>query len=189
MPRLRPKLITLTLTLLLLSNWSCKSRAQRVAEEYAQAWYDQQVARCGDDCYARYTEKSAEVDGGLIMGEELWSLSKDAVIEFKCVGPKLVETPLTQSDKLNGIGWKGNVSLPLDSSFRYYDYKRKAWSLWSEYHIVYAPTAGRLLAKAFLPSLSSSPQTMDFAVENGKADHIVNAGVFSRPACSEIPPD
>jgi hypothetical protein len=106
------------------------------------------------------------------------------------VGPKLVETPLTQSDKLNGIDWKGTVSLPLDSSFRYYDYKRKAWSAWSEYHIAYAPSAGCRLLKLFAPSSESSyPQTMGFAVHNGKADHIVNAGVFSRTACSEIPPD
>jgi hypothetical protein len=78
------------------------------------------------------------------------------LIQFKCVGPKLVETPLTQSDKLNGIDWKGTVSLPLDSSFRYYDYKRKAWSAWSEYHIAYAPSAGCRLLKLFAPSAESS---------------------------------
>ena len=57
-------------------------------------------------------------------------------------------------------------------------------------NIAYAPSAGRRLLKHFAPSSESSyPQTMGFAVHNGKADHIVNAGVFSRPACSEIPPD
>lgn len=188
MPNVRPRLITLAVTLLLLSNWSCRSRAQRVAQEYAQAWYDQQVARCGDDCFARYTDKSEEVDSGLIMGEGLSSLSKDALIQFKCAGPTLVETPLTQSDKLNGIEWKGTVSLPLDSSFRYYDYKRGRWSPWLQHPIVYAPSISQRALKLFSSSYSSSPQIMDFAVEKGRSDHTVNAGVFSRPACFELPP-
>lgn len=168
---------------------SCKSAIQKDAESKAKEWWNESIIRCGDDYYTKYFPNGGdlnEVYMGTVSGR-----SSNAFIEFKSARFDLVETPLTEADKLNGIEWKGLVILvPANFSFRYYDYEADKWSDWRQGPMMYVSevhhSINTLMQAADGVERLNTPQARVLAKQKGKWSFDVG-NFFTKPQCSEIP--
>jgi hypothetical protein len=160
-----------------------KSPLQLEAEQKAQEWFDNSFAQCDDSFITRYDGSQIQV------GQRVMFMEK-GYLQFKNINYIIEEKPLSDADKLNGIEWKGYVTLlPIKPTVRYYDESSassKQWSKWQEEVIFYSPDL-------FLPSMSKkgSPTVRELKKVKGSWESLgqkyMGGNDFVKPQCSEIP--
>ena len=159
-----------------------KSAIRREAEDRAQKWWENVIAKCGDEYYVRY--EGGQV--GAIYFDKFGSESKNAILQFKNASYQVIDEPISEADRLNGIEWKGALLIPFNTLYRAYDLDRKQWSSWSEGPVIYSDK----VLKAFNQIMgdTNSPQTQHFSREKGQWFGLdLSAGRLRKPTCSEIP--
>lgn len=121
MTRIR-RLAIIPLILLLLS--ACDSKRESgdsaltaEADNIARQYWDSGLSKCGEFHYGR-----TWIRVGLPVADVIFQY-KDLEIETK-------PGKITEADTLNGIEWKGTSYLK-PSAYRYYNYKTKKWTDWS----------------------------------------------------------
>ena len=123
MQRITYTFVILSLLTFLVAFSSCpptKSALQVEAERKAQQYFDRTVARCDDGYYVKvnWTEF---VRGGLLQEQDLFQIKNpDTIIK---------ETPLTEADRLNGVEWRGSLTI-ITTAHR--KLEGKQWGEWRD---------------------------------------------------------
>ncbi len=189
----KTQILSLLIFTILLFSEACslfKSATRREAEQQAQTWWDSTFVKCGNDYYAMYEGRS------LVVGVLPNATIKKGFIQFKNLSYKLEEETLPETARLNGVEWRGNILIPVDTSFRYYGLdsskEEKKWSSWRSEPLIYAPDLFDKVAdlgakySGTEASPPKSPQIIYFSKFKGQWKTPSNEG-FKKPDCSEIP--
>jgi hypothetical protein len=183
-------IVAILVHLLLLS--ACPSLMEpaikREARAKAQEWWDASVSRCGGDYYTKIMRDD------IVMAGRVFEIEDKPPIQFKPVTYELLEEPITEADRLNGVEWKGYATFPTKLTFRYYDSRNKKWSSWREGTIIYQPNELRELRNKIIGRELDAPLIQELRKEKGKwnyerGDSEKDTANLAKPNCSEIPKD
>lgn len=188
MPIVQRALAIATFCVVLLFTLSCGGSAiSKEARKKAQEWWDASVVKCGDDLYTKVARD------GINMGRAFENKDQP-LIQFKPVTVQIIEDPITDADKLNGIEWKGYAAIPLKLTFRYYDEREKKWSSWREGSVIYAPNQLRDAFNTLAGKKVDYPLSIELRKEKGQWNYESNNGEskinpLAKPDCADIPKD
>lgn len=98
------------------------AEARREAEKYLQSL----IIKCGDHYYSKV--KQSWIYGGTVE-------TKNRLLQFETIFALARESdqPLTESDKREGIQWKGEIEVFISGKYREYDLADEKWEAWREH--------------------------------------------------------
>jgi len=155
--------VSVIVLIILTSNLSCKSAAQKEAEEQAAQWFGRSFRQCGS---SMVTTTFPDLHVG-----PRWFDNFSGITEFKSVGYRLTEETPTEVEKLNGIEYRGVLELtPTPPTLRTYDESTKKWSEWKSGLITFT-TSPDPLSQAIDKSLNDpnrvTPWVRQIVKKNG----------------------
>jgi hypothetical protein len=154
---------------------SLKSGLQSEAESHAHAWFDRGFIKCGEDYFSNFDN-----DFSAIYVSKYGLSRKKGLFQFKNLSYSLKEDPVTSTEKLNGIEWKGTIASRY-TQFRYYD--GKTWSPWEDVLIQFSDE----LMKGISDVLNEPNSPMFSPLEKGTRGWVGITGHWKKPSCSELP--
>jgi hypothetical protein len=177
-------LILFTITFSLIFS-SCslsflRTEAQAEADNQIQKWLNNSFIKCGDNFVTNYKGSKISVYSDL-------SSMENAYFQFKEVSYEFQEIPLTESDKLNGIEWKGILAIqkgePLSRYLGADSYiKSNKWSEWKTSVVMYMDDFKKFERSS--QNIPATPFILPIKKAKGKWEFTRE---FNKPACSEIP--
>jgi hypothetical protein len=172
-------ILLISVIILFLFSSSCglgKSAVRREAEAKAQAWFDESFTKCGDDRFSNFGN-----DIATIYVTKFGSSEHRGLMQFKNLSYEIVETPLTDTDKLNGREWDGDIVLK-NTQWRYHDGKK--WSEWSDMLIIFSDE----LSKATNALIKKPNTPLLVSLEKSKGEWSGLGTYWRKAPCSQLPP-
>jgi hypothetical protein len=148
---------------------------QSEAESQAQAWFDKGFVKCGEDYFSNFDNELSP-----IYVSKYGSSRKKGLFQFKNLSYSLKENPVTSTEKLNGIEWKGLIATRY-TQFRYHD--GKTWSPWEDMLIQFSDGS----MKEIYEALNEPNSPMFSPIEKGTRGWVGIRGHWRKPSCSELP--
>ena len=154
---------------------SCTSWKQNEGANQVKIWFEAGFVKCGEDYFTHYKNEYAE-----IYVSEYGNSTKDALFQFKNLSYRVDKMPMTDTEKLNGMEWKG-VGVLTYTQFRYYDGQK--WWPWEDIPIGFR---GQLMES--LNAITKRVNSPLFVYpEKSKGKWAGFPTYFSKPNCSDLP--